>query len=100
MQTLPCVSWPSIGLWRNVYSGPLCEMVRLCQHSISHTGQNHQNIKCIKIICETCFRGAGELNANSLRVADSLSNEIIVGKPTSPWHVSFMLKMEVSDSHA
>jgi len=59
-----------------------------------------ENIKFIKIVCETCFHGSRELYFNSISVVGSLSNEIKVRKPTSPRHVSFMLEMEANDSHA
>lgn len=48
------------------------EMLCLCEHCISHNGQNYQITKFVKILCENCFHGARKLYFN-FSVVGSLS---------------------------
>lgn len=53
-------------------------MVGLCEHYFSHIGQNFQNTKFVKNLCENCFHGSRESYFNSLSIVDCLSNKIKV----------------------
>ena len=56
------------------------EMLGLCEHCIFHNGQNYQNTKFVKILCENCFHGARKLYFN-FRLIGSISKLKLGSQP-------------------